>query len=68
VLPDTPAEKAGLKLGDVVLSVDGKPIKNSDELRSAIDETEIDKDVVVAVTRGMETLEIHVQMNDVVVA
>jgi serine protease Do len=36
VMPGTPAEKAGLKAGDVILRVDGKRVKNAEELRSAL--------------------------------
>jgi serine protease Do len=32
VTPNGPAEKAGLKTGDTIISVNGKPIKNGDEL------------------------------------
>ena len=32
VAPDSPAEKAGIQNGDIVLKVDNKPIKNSSEL------------------------------------
>src|ERR1700746_131624 len=32
VVPGSPADSAGLKVGDTIVSVDGKPIKNGDEL------------------------------------
>jgi serine protease Do len=39
----SPAERAGLKRGDVILSVDGKPVKNADELVAIVSDTEIGK-------------------------
>ncbi len=36
VLPGMPAEKAGLKTGDTITSVNGKPVKSGDELVSYI--------------------------------
>jgi len=32
VTPGSPAEQAGIKVGDTIISVDGKPVKNGDEL------------------------------------
>ncbi|HXW92814.1 MAG TPA: Do family serine endopeptidase [Terriglobales bacterium] len=36
VIPNTPAEGAGLKVGDTITSVDGKAVKNGDDLVSYI--------------------------------
>src|SRR5216683_4866247 len=36
VIAGSPAERAGLKVGDTIVSVDGKPVKNGDELVSDI--------------------------------
>jgi putative serine protease PepD len=36
VRSNTPAQKAGLRVGDVIRAVDGKAIRSADELRSAI--------------------------------
>ena len=38
ITADSPAEKAGLKVSDVILSIDGKPVAAREELRLAIAE------------------------------
>jgi serine protease Do len=39
VAKDSPAENAGLKQGDVIIELNGKPVKNTTELRNNIAET-----------------------------
>lgn len=39
VTPDMPAEKAGIQRGDVIVRFDGKPMKNSNELRRIVAQT-----------------------------
>ncbi len=36
VTPGSPAEQAGLKVGDTIVAIDGKPVKNGDDLVSDI--------------------------------
>jgi S1-C subfamily serine protease len=62
VMPKSPAEAAGLKTGDVILSVDGKPIKDSRQLQRLIGEAEIGRtiDVVVLREKTRRTLKIQI--------
>jgi len=62
VLPETPAEKAGIQRGDVVLDVDGKPVASSEDLREAIAHAEPGKEVHLVVARGPEKEEVKAQL------
>lgn len=48
---DTPAEKAGLKAGDVIVEYDGKQIAEGNELPRYVAATPIDKEVRIVVYR-----------------
>jgi serine protease Do len=51
VRPGTPAEKAGLKAGDVITKVDGKPVKTLRELREQLRQKSDQKTVNLSVLR-----------------
>ena len=51
VLPDSPAEKAGLKVGDVIVEFNGRNIPTSSALPPMVGVTPIDKPVKVKVLR-----------------
>jgi Do/DeqQ family serine protease len=51
VMPKSPAETAGLKAGDLILSVDGKPVKDPHELQRIIAEMEIGKSIELTTLR-----------------
>ena len=59
VTADMPAEKAGLKPGDVILSVDGTPLPNFERL-SLIVSTSADRELSLLVDRGGQQLTIKV--------
>jgi len=43
VFPKTPAEEAGLKSGDVILSFDGKPVSSPNDLQGLVEEASLDQ-------------------------
>jgi S1-C subfamily serine protease len=56
VAADSPAAKAGLKAGDVITAVNGKPVKDMAELRREVTDAGEGKDIALAVTRDKKSL------------
>jgi Do/DeqQ family serine protease len=49
---DTPAERGGIKTGDVVVAIDGKPLVNASELRNRVGLMPLGQDVRMTVLRN----------------
>src|SRR5712692_11833694 len=64
VTPGSPAEQAGLKVGDTIVSVDGKPVKNGDELVSDIAGRKPGSKVALGYFRGGKKEEASVTVAD----
>src|SRR5262247_2296351 len=64
VSPDSPAERAGLRIGDVVAGVGGQPVFTSDELTQAIQQAG-GKPIDVVVQREGKPLTLSVTANKV---
>ena len=58
----TPAEKAGLKAGDVITQVDGKAVRSLDELRAQLREKSAQKSVNLGVLRKGSQLTVSVEI------
>jgi serine protease Do len=52
ITPNGPAAKGGIKSGDVILSIDGKPIKDGDQLVADISARKVGSTVQLGLLRG----------------
>jgi serine protease Do len=64
VTENGPAEKSGIKAGDVILTYDGKPVASMRELPRIVAETDIGKSVPVEVWRNERLQTVAVQIGE----
>ncbi len=64
VMPKSPAEAAGLKTGDLILMVDGKPVKDLRQLQRIIAETDIGKTIEFTILREKTKRTVKVQIGE----
>jgi serine protease Do len=62
VLPGGPADQAGLKIEDIIVSVNGNQIKHARDLLSFIYGQALDNDVTITVRRGDQTLSLKMKV------
>ncbi len=60
----SPADRAGLKMGDVILSVNGKPISNGDDLVTIVSDSEIGRKLKVEFLRDRKRMTTEVAVGD----
>ena len=61
VLENTPAANAGIRRGDVIVSVDSQEIKTAGELQSLVDKSGLNQNLKFKVLRGDRTLFLNVK-------
>ena len=64
VSSDTPAERAGLRNGDIILSVDDKEIRNPSMLRNVISLSEVGQNVNLAIVRDGKERDVAVKLEE----
>jgi serine protease Do len=64
VLPDGPAEEAGVRRGDVIIAVDGEPIATSEDLRGFVLTRGIDTVLTLRFERGREVQQVEMSTRD----
>ncbi|GMQ78733.1 MAG: hypothetical protein BMS9Abin02_1267 [Anaerolineae bacterium] len=64
VIPDSPAEKAGLKAGDIIKAISGQEVENSQEIIEAITSMEPGDEISITVERQGESLELNATLGE----
>ena len=64
VTKDSPAEKAGVKMGDVIVAFDGRKVEDSGHLRNIVASTPVGAKVVVVVIRGGKKTDLDVVVEE----
>jgi len=60
VSPDSPASKAGLKRGDVILKLNGQPVASANDLRLRVSQTPPGSDVKLEISRDGKVQDVSV--------
>ncbi len=63
-LANSPAEQAGLQGGDVILSFNGRPIRDGKDLRNRVAEAQVGTPVKCKILRAGQPLELNVLMEE----
>ena len=61
-VPESPAEKAGVKVDDLIVSVNGDPTGSREDLQNTVKKYPPGKEVVVAIKRSDKTMEMKIKL------
>ena len=61
VMPGSPAARDGLRAGDVIISVDGNTVKESEEVQAAVERSSVDENLPIVVRRNGQEQTLNVR-------
>ncbi|MEG3847189.1 HhoA/HhoB/HtrA family serine endopeptidase [Microcoleus sp. herbarium19] len=61
VMPNTPAEKAGIRKGDAIVQIDGEAVTTAEELQNLVENSQIGQSLKLKLRRGSVTKDVTVQ-------
>ncbi len=64
VLPDTAAASGGLRRGDVIVEIEGKPITTADQLQRTVENSGVNQVLQIKVRRGNQTNTLSVRTGE----
>jgi serine protease Do len=64
VVPQSPAERAGIKSGDIIVTFSGRSIKKIGDLSRVVAETPIDRDVGIKLFREGKEISLNVRLEE----
>ena len=61
VVPNTPAEEAGIRKGDVIVQIDGEGVTEPEQLQNLVENSKIGQILQLKVRRGAQIKEVAVK-------
>ena len=64
VVPDSPAEQAGLFMGDTIVAVAGEPVRHHDDLLAKLSGDRVGQPVPLRIVRGGQVVDVPVTVGE----
>jgi S1-C subfamily serine protease len=61
VLPNSPAAQSRLRLGDVIVEVEGQPVRNAAQLQTLVENSQVGQSLKIKIRRGEQTQQLAIR-------